>query len=130
MTPAEAFAVLPLAAVCADNRLEPEERDLLKRQLRSRSPYSEMDPVAFGTMVSTLLLALRDRRQALVQEAAGLLSPEEQERAYAFAARLVHADRIATQEEVSLLADISCALSVPTERLREIEAAFALLGPE
>lgn len=130
MTPAEAFAVIPLAAVCADNRLQPEEAELLQLQLRGRPRYSGMDPVAFGTMVSGILLKLRDERQALVEEAAALLSPAERERAFALAARLVHADRIATQEEVSLLADVGCALSLPAERLREIEASLALLSAE
>jgi hypothetical protein len=130
MTPAEAFAVIPLAAVCADHRLQPEEADLIMKMLRGRSPYNEMDPVVFGTMVSRLLLALRDRRQALVEEAAAILSPEQQEKAFALAVRLVHADRIATQEEVNLLTDLSCALSVPPERLEEIEASIALLSQD
>lgn len=130
MTPAEAFAVIPLAAVCADHRLQPEEADLIMKMLRGRSPYNEMDPVVFGTMVSRLLLALRDRRQALVEEAAAILSPEQQEKAFALAVRLVHADRIATQEEVNLLTDLSCALSVPSERLEEIEASIALLSQD
>lgn len=130
MTPAEAFAVIPLAAVCADHRLQPEEAELLQQQLRGRSPYSQMDPVTFGTMVSSLLLALRDQRQALVEQAATLLSPIEQEQAFAFAARLVHADRIATQAETSMLADVGCALQVAPERLRDIEASFALLSRE
>jgi hypothetical protein len=130
MTPAEAFAVIPLAAVCADHRLQPEEADLIMKMLRGRSPYNEMDPVVFGPMVSRLLLALRDRRQALVEEAAAILSPEQQEKAFALAVRLVHADRIATQEEVNLLTDLSCALSVPPERLEEIEASIALLSQD
>jgi hypothetical protein len=130
MTPAEAFAVIPLAAVCADHRLQPEEADLIMKMLRGRSPYNEMDPVVFGTMVSGLLLALRDRRHALVEEAAAILSPEQQEKAFALAVRLVHADRIATQEEVNLLTDLSCALSVPPKRLEEIEASIALLSQD
>lgn len=130
MTPAEAFAVIPLAAVCADHRLQPEEAQLLKQQLRGRSPYNAMDPVEFGTMVSRLLLALRDQRQDLVEQAADMLTLSEQEQAFAFAARLVHADRIATQEETSMLADVGSALSVAPERLRDIEASFALLSPE
>jgi hypothetical protein len=81
MTPAEAFAVIPLAAVCADNRLQPEEAELLQSQLRGQSPYREMDPLAFGTMVSSLLLGLRDNRHALLEKAATLLSVAEQEEA-------------------------------------------------
>ena len=130
MTPAEAFAVIPLAAVCADNRLQPEEAELLQSQLRRQSPYREMDPLAFGTMVSGLLLALRNQRQVLVQEAAGLLSVDEQERAFALAARLVHADRLATLEEFTLLEEVAALLSVPKERLREIEDAYRLPSPE
>ena len=128
MTPAEAFAVIPLAAVCADHKLQPEEAELLKSQLRAREPYSAMDPAAFGGMVSGLLLALRDQRRALVEQAAALLTPAEQEQAFAFAARLVHADRIATAEETAVLAEVRHALSVPAERLRQIESSFALLS--
>ncbi|MFM7643063.1 MAG: hypothetical protein ACKO45_16160 [Cyanobium sp.] len=39
-------------------------------------------------------------------------------------------DRMATQKEANLLADVGCALSVPAERLREIEASLALLACE
>jgi hypothetical protein len=130
MTPAEAFAVIPLAAVSADNLLQPEEASVLNKQLRGQSPYREMSPVAFGTMVSTILLELRERRTALLQEAISVLSPPEQEKAYAFAARIVHADRIATPEEASLLAEVGDLLAVPAERLRQIEDSFSLLSPE
>jgi len=123
MTPAEAFAVIPLAAVCADQRLQSEEAALLNTQLRGRSPYREMDPLAFGTMVTELLLSLRDRRDELPREAAALISPEEQEQAYALAARLVHADRNAILEEVSLLTEVASLLTLSPERCREIEAA-------
>jgi hypothetical protein len=124
MTPAEAFAVIPLAAACADKRLQKEEAELLLSQLRGRSPYREMDPAAFGTMVSSLLLGLRDNRHALLEKAATLLSVVEQEEAFAFAAQMVHADRVATLEETSLLTEVAGALSVPVERLRDIEASF------
>ncbi|MFM8545029.1 MAG: hypothetical protein ACKOAP_08595 [Vulcanococcus sp.] len=73
--------------------------------------------------MSDLLLELRDRRDALLVEAAALLSPEEQEQAYALAARRIHADRTATQEELSLLSQVGSALTLPAERLQEIAAA-------
>lgn len=56
LTPAEAFAVIPLAAVCADNRLQPEEAEVLQQRLRGRSPYREMAPADFAALVSGLLL--------------------------------------------------------------------------
>jgi hypothetical protein len=59
-----------------------------------------------------------------------LLSIAEQEEAFAFAARMVHADRVATLEETTLLAEVAQALSVPVERLQDIEATFRLLSPE
>ncbi len=130
MTPAEAFAVIPLAAASADNRLQPEEATLLYQQLRGHSPYREMTPVAFGTMISSILLALKERRRDLVEEATSLLSLPEQEKAYAFAARIVHADRVATREESLLLAEVGRLLSVTPERLGQIEASFALLRHE
>jgi hypothetical protein len=77
MTPSEAFAVIPLAAVSADNRLQPEEAALLNQQLRGHSPYREMTPVAFGTMVSSILVELQKRRRPLIEEAVRLLSLPE-----------------------------------------------------
>lgn len=130
LNPAEAFAVFPLAAVCADRRLQPEEADLVMTHLRGRSPYREMDPVDFGTMVSSLLMDLRDRRQALLKEAASLLSPEQQERAFALAAQLVHADRVTTEEEADFMAELSYTLSIPKARLEEIEATISLLSQD
>jgi hypothetical protein len=128
MTPAEAFAVIPLAAVCADHRLQSEEAELLKSQLRGRSPYRELPAEDFGALVSDLLLGLRNQRQSMVEQAAALLSPSQQEQAFAFAARLVYADRIATPEETSLLAELRQVLEVPSERLRQIETSIALLS--
>lgn len=130
LNPAEAFAVIPLAAVCADRRLQPEEADLVMTHLRGRSPYREMDPVDFGTMVSSLLMDLRDRRQALLKEAASLMSPEQQERAFALAAHLVHADRVASEEEADFMAELSYTLSIPKARLEEIEATISLLSQD
>jgi len=130
MTPAEAFAVIPLAAVSADNRLQPEEAALLNQQLRGHSPYREMTPVAFGTMVSRILMEMKERRRDLVEEAVHVLTLQEQEKAYAFAARIENADRVATPEETKLLAEVGGLLSLPQERLQQIEASFVLLSPE
>jgi hypothetical protein len=129
MTPSEAFAVIPLAAVSADNRLQPEEAALLNQQLRGHSPYREMTPVAFGTMVSSILVELQKRRRPLIEEAVRLLSLPEQAKAYAFAARIVHADRIANHEEIKLLSELGVLLNVPEERRQQIDESFALLSP-
>ena len=130
MTPSEAFAVIPLAAVSADNRLQPEEAALLNQQLRGHSPYREMTPVAFGTMVSSILVELQKRRRPLIEEAVSLLSQQEQEKAYAFAARIVLADRIASHEEIRLLSELGALLTVPQERRQQIDESFALLSPK
>lgn len=130
MTPSEAFAVIPLAAVSADNRLQPEEAALLNQQLRGHSPYREMTPVAFGTMVSAILVEIQKRRRPLIEEAVSLLSQQEQEKAYAFAARIVLADRIASHEEIRLLSELGALLTVPQERRQQIDESFALLSPK
>ncbi len=128
MTPAEAFALIPLAAVRADHVLNPEEAHLLQTQLRQRSPYRDMDPAAFGLMISNLLLGLRDHQEAMLREAAVLLSPEQQQTAFALAARLVHGDRIVTAEEAAVLSQLAETLSVAPATLRQIEASFALVS--
>jgi hypothetical protein len=68
MTPAEAFAAIPLAAVCCDSNFDREEAHELKEQLISRAPYRSMTPLALAELIDGLLrLFRRDHWQELVR---------------------------------------------------------------
>ena len=80
MTPAEAFAAIPLAAVCCDSNFDREEAFVIKEQLLNRSTYQSMTPLAFGELIDGLLRLLRrDHWQVLVRQAVPALSAEQQE---------------------------------------------------
>ncbi|MEA5413567.1 hypothetical protein VB757_00315 [Synechococcus sp. BA-132 BA5] len=63
MTPAEAFAAIPLAAIGCDSNFGREEAHILKEQLVHPSPYRSMTPLAFGELIEALL-----QRDALIGE--------------------------------------------------------------
>lgn len=48
MTAAEAFAAIPLAAVCCDQQFSKDEAWVIREQLLSRAVYQAMEPYAFG----------------------------------------------------------------------------------
>lgn len=52
---AEAFAAIPLAAICCDRHFRPEEAKVIRSQPLSRSPLRSMEPYAFGVLFSDLL---------------------------------------------------------------------------
>ena len=58
------------------------------------------------------------------------MSPEQQERAFALAAHLMHADQVASEEEADFMAELSYTLSIPKARLEEIEATISLLSQD
>ena len=75
MTPAEAFAAIPLAAVCCDSNFDREEAHVLKEQLINRSPYRSMTPLALAELIDGLLrLFRRDHWQELVRQAVPALT--------------------------------------------------------
>jgi len=87
---AEAFAAIPLAAVCCDQRFAAEEAKLIREQLLTRAPYRSMEPYAFGVLFSGLLGRFRaESWQGLVAEAAPLHEPAHRDTAYALACQLV-----------------------------------------
>jgi hypothetical protein len=128
MTPAEAFAAIPLAAVCCDSTFEQEEAHILKDALIHRSPYRTMTPVAFGELIDGLLrLFRRDRWQELIRQAVPALTAEQQEVAYVLAAQLVFCDRVVKPEEETFLATLGRELSLPPARAAQILEVFGLL---
>ena len=128
MTPAEAFAAIPLAAVCCDSNFDREEAHVLKEQLINRSPYRSMTPLAFAELIDGLLrLFRRDHWQELVRQAVPALTAAQQEVAYVLAVKLVFCDRVVKPEEEAFLSTLASELSLPPERTAQIQEVFALL---
>ena len=128
MTPAEAFAAIPLAAVCCDNNFDREEAHVLKEQLINRSPYRSMTPLAFAELIDGLLrLFRRDHWQELVRQAVPALTAIQQEVAYVLAVQLVYCDRVVKPEEETFLTTLGSELSLPPGRTTQIQEVFALL---
>jgi hypothetical protein len=128
MTPAEAFAAIPLAAVCCDSNFDREEAHVLKEQLINRSPYRRMTPLALAELIDGLLrLFHRDHWQELVRQAVPALTPAQQEVAYVLAVKLVFSDRVVKPEEEEFLSTLASELSLPPGRTAQIQEVFALL---
>ncbi|MEB3322673.1 MAG: tellurite resistance TerB family protein [Synechococcaceae cyanobacterium] len=128
MTPAEAFAVIPLAAVYSDGDFDRKEAQVVQDHLRPRWPYREMRPLAMGELVDGLLQRLRaDRWEDLIHQAGGVLTREQQESAFAIAAELVFCNRSVTPEEQRFLTLLADALALPSDRARNIIEVFYLL---
>ena len=128
MTPAEAFAAIPLAAVCCDSNFDREEAHVLKEQLINRSPYRSMTPLALAELIDGLLrLFRRDHWQELVRQAVPALTAAQQEVAYVLAVKLVFCDRVVKPEEEAFLSTLASELSLPPGRTAQIQEVFALL---
>ena len=125
----EAFAAIALAAVACDGRLDRDEAHALRRQLENRSIYSGLSEVEMGDLFDTLLTLLRSSGvNGLISEAIPVLSPGQQESALAVAAHLVHADRMVTPEETSLLQTLATDMVVPTADAEMVIRSIAALN--
>jgi hypothetical protein len=128
MTPAEAFAAIPLAAVCCDSNFDREEAHVLKEQLINLSPYRSMTPLALAELIDGLLrIFRRDHWQELVRQAVPALTAAQQEVAYVLAVKLVFCDRVVKPQEQAFLTTLASELSLPPERAAQIQEVFALL---
>jgi hypothetical protein len=128
MTPAEAFAAIPLAAVCCDSNFDREEAHVLKEQLINLSPYRSMTPLALAELIDGLLrIFRRDHWQELVRQAVPALTAAQQEVAYVLAVKLVFCDRVVKPQEEAFLSTLASELSLPPERAAQIQEVFALL---
>jgi len=88
-----------------------------------------MEPYAFGLLISGLLQRFREESwQGLIASAAPLLSPEQQEMAFALACQLIHCDRIVTPEEQQFLAVLGEQLQFTTARAEQILEVCGLLN--
>ncbi len=129
MTILEAFAAIPLAAVCCDQTFGKDEARVIRVQLMGRTAYRKMEPFAFGLLISGLLERFREESwQGLIASAAPLLSPEQQEMAFALACQLIHSDRIVAPQEQQFLAVLAQQLQFTTARAEQILEVCDLLN--
>ncbi|MCP9783963.1 tellurite resistance TerB family protein [Cyanobium sp. WKJ7-Wakatipu] len=129
MTTLDAFAAIPLAAVCCDQTFGKDEARVIREQLLGRTAYQEMEPYAFALLISGLLKRFReDSWQGLIASAAPLLSPEQQEMAFALACQLIHCDRIVAPQEQQFLAALAQQLQFTTDRAEQIFEVCHLLN--
>ncbi len=129
MTTLEAFAAIPLAAVCCDQTFGKDEARVIREQLMGRTAFREMEPYAFGLLISGLLKRFQEESwQGLIASAATLLSPEQQEMAFALACQLIHCDRIVAPQEQQFLAVLAQQLQITTARAEQILEVCGLLN--
>ncbi len=129
MTTLEAFAAIPLAAVCCDQTFGKDEARVIREQLLGRTAYQEMEPYAFALLISGLLKRFREESwQGLIASAAPLLSTEQQEMAFALACQLIHCDRIVAPQEQEFLAALAQQLQFTTDRAEQIFEVCDLLN--
>ena len=129
MTTLEAFAAIPLAAVCCDQTFGKDEARVIREQLMGLTAYREMEPYAFGLLISGLLKRFREESwQGLIASAAPLLSPEQQEMAFALACQLIHSDRIVAPQEQQFLGLLAQQLQFTPARAEQILEVCELLN--
>ncbi|WP_216910027.1 tellurite resistance TerB family protein [Synechococcus sp. CCY 0621] len=128
MNASEAFAAIGLAAVACDGALDADEAAMLRQLLEVRSPYSNLGEAVMGAMFDGLLGRLRTGGwETLLMEAAPVLTPTQQETAYAMAALLVHTNRSFKPVEQQMLKRLGELISVPADRCSQILEVMAVL---
>lgn len=126
---AEAFAAIPLAAVCCDQSFGKDEARVIREQLLERSAYRAMVPYAFGLLIATLLKRIREGSwQALIRDAAPILSSDQQETAFALACQLIHCDREVVAMEHQFLSELAAELKLSDDRAQLIQEVCELLN--
>jgi len=129
MSASEAFAAIPLAAVCCDQTFGKEEARVIREQLLERSTYQAMEPYAFGLLISGLLKRFREESwQGLIAAAAPQLNPEQHQTAFALAAQLIHCDREVSAPEREFLIALAEQLPLAPERALQILEVCELLN--
>ena len=126
---AEAFAAIPLAAVCCDQRFGKDEARVIRDQLLERSLFQSMEPYAFGLLISTLLKRIREESwQTLMSDASPILSADQRETAYTLACQLIHCDREVAAVEVQFLGELAAKLKLNEQRAQQIQEVCELLN--
>jgi hypothetical protein len=115
--------------VCCDQTFGKDEARVIREQLMGRTAFREMEPYAFGLLISGLLKRFREESwQGLIASAAPLLSPEQQEMAFALACQLIHCDRIVAPQEQQFLTVLAQQLQFTTTRAEQILEVCDLLN--
>jgi hypothetical protein len=128
VTPEEAFAAIPLAAVCCDSSFDHREGQVVGRQLGPRWPYREMTPEALGALMEGLLQRIREGGWGrMVHAAARALTAEQRETAFAIATEIIFSNHLVTEEEQRFLIELAEALPLPPDRARRIVEVFYIL---
>lgn len=126
---AEAFAAIPLAAVCCDQSFGKDEARVIREQLLERSAYRMMEPYAFGLLISTLLKRIREGSwQALISDAAPILSTDQRSTAFALACQLIHCDREVNEVEQQFLSELAAELKLSDQHAQQILEVCEILN--
>ena len=129
LTVAEAFAAIPLAAVCCDADFGSDEARVIREQLLTRQPFRSMQPYAFGLLFSGLLKRYRESSwQDLIAAAAPHLQQDQQETAFALACQLIHCDRAVSVAERQFLDALAAELGLEEGRASQIHEVCDLLN--
>jgi ABC-type dipeptide/oligopeptide/nickel transport system ATPase component len=129
MTTLEAFAAIPLAAVCCDQIFSMDEARVIRELLMERTAYKKMEPYAFALLISSLLKRFQGESwQELISSVTPMLSPEQAEMAFALACQLIHCDRIVVPQEKQFLAVLAQQLKLTTARAEQILDVCDLLN--
>jgi len=128
LTVLQAFAAIPVAAVCCDQSFGKDEARLIREQLLSRTAYQALGPYSFGLMIADLLQRVRqDSWQGLITAAAPQLSEDQQETAFALACQLIHCDREVKPAERAFLTALAGQLTLDPLRATQILEVCAIL---
>lgn len=121
LTPAQAFAAIPLAAVCCDQTFAKEEAAVIRQQLLARAAYQAMEPYAFGLLISGLLKRIREEGwQELITAAVPQLNLDQQETAFSLACQLIYCDRKVAAVEQEFLLALADLMSLEKGRTHQI----------
>lgn len=128
LTVTEAFAAIPLAAVCCDQAFGRDEARVIRDQLLSRRAYQAMEPYSFGMLISGLLKRFHEESwQELIAAAAPQLNQDQKETAFALACQLIHCDRQVKPQERDFLTALADTLSLTAARASQILEVCELL---
>jgi hypothetical protein len=129
LTALEAYAAIPLAAVCCDQNFSSDEARVIREQLLERSSYREMEPYAFGVLISHLLKRFREESwQGLIEAAAPQLRDGHREEAFALACQIIYCDRDVSIEEQQFLVALADRMNLPSQRAEQTWQVCKLLS--
>jgi hypothetical protein len=127
LTPADAIMAVAIMAVSADGKLKDKEIDDLKGVLVSSPLFEEVENA--GDYMGCIASAIADKgRDAVLETAAGLLTPGLRETAYAWAVYMVAADRKVVTPEHRFLEALRKKLGLHGVLAGKINAVVPMLN--